>query len=79
MGRRVAIRFTAIDIEEYESCAYDSLTVYDGATSSGTQLGKFCGYTIPSPVVASGRIMYLVFISDFTVNGAGFSAGYTGE
>ncbi|KAI8510716.1 hypothetical protein Bbelb_116320 [Branchiostoma belcheri] len=60
-------------------CAYDSLTVYDGATSSGTQLGKFCGWdTIPSPVVASGRTMHLVFMSDPSVSGKGFSVEYAG-
>ncbi|XP_019617777.1 PREDICTED: CUB domain-containing protein 2-like [Branchiostoma belcheri] len=76
-GRRAAIRFTGLDIEEgtvQSDCPYDYLTVYDGATSSGTQLGKFCGWdTIPSPVVASGRTMHLVFMSDPSVSGKGFS------
>ncbi|XP_078685003.1 CUB domain-containing protein 2-like [Branchiostoma floridae x Branchiostoma belcheri] len=77
-GRLAAIRFTSIDIQEHSRCAYDYLAVYDGATSSGTQLGKFCGNTIPSPVMASGRTMHLVFISDHSVNGHGFSVEYAG-
>ncbi|KAI8479096.1 hypothetical protein Bbelb_431610 [Branchiostoma belcheri] len=77
-GRLAAIRFTSIDIEGHSTCAYDYLAVYDGTTSSGTQLGKFCGNTIPSAVVASGRTMHLVFISDFGIRRAGFSAKYTG-
>ncbi|XP_078682435.1 procollagen C-endopeptidase enhancer 1-like [Branchiostoma floridae x Branchiostoma belcheri] len=83
-GRLAAIRFTGLDIEftgldKYANCFYDSLTVFDGATSSGTQLGKFCGSTIPPPVVANGRTMHLVFISDHSRGGAGFSAVYTAD
>ncbi|KAI8479104.1 hypothetical protein Bbelb_431690 [Branchiostoma belcheri] len=75
---RAAIRFTSIDIEGHSMCAYDYLTVHDGANSSGTQLGKFCGKTIPPPVVASGKTRHLVFISDSSVNGQGFSIEYVG-
>ncbi|KAI8484259.1 CUB and sushi domain-containing protein 2 [Branchiostoma belcheri] len=77
-GRQAAIRFTSIYIEEQSRCAYDYLAVYDGATSSNTQLGKFCGRTIPPTVMANGRTMHLVFISDDSVGGAGFSVKYTG-
>ncbi|XP_019628186.1 PREDICTED: procollagen C-endopeptidase enhancer 1-like [Branchiostoma belcheri] len=76
---RAAIRFTSIDIQGHSTCAYDYLTVYDGANSSGTQLGKFCGKTIPPPVVASGKTRHLVFISDSLVNGQGFSIEYVGK
>ncbi|XP_078684959.1 fucolectin-like [Branchiostoma floridae x Branchiostoma belcheri] len=75
---RAAIRFTSIDIQGHSTCAYDYLAVYDGANSSGTQLGKFCGKTIPPPVVASGKTRHLVFISDSSVNGQGFSIEYVG-
>ncbi|XP_078682385.1 fucolectin-like [Branchiostoma floridae x Branchiostoma belcheri] len=67
-----------MDIEGHSVCAYDYLTVYDGANSSGTQLGKFCGKTIPPPVVASGKTRHLVFVSDSSINGQGFSIEYMG-
>ncbi|XP_078682441.1 uncharacterized protein LOC144916916 [Branchiostoma floridae x Branchiostoma belcheri] len=77
-GRRATIRFTSLDVEEQPGCVYDYLQVRDGADSISDSLGKFCGSTIPSAVVASGRTMHLVFRSDGSVGGEGFSVEYAG-
>ncbi|XP_019632322.1 PREDICTED: uncharacterized protein LOC109475954 [Branchiostoma belcheri] len=76
-GRRAAIRFISLDLEQSSGCRYDSVTVYDGSTSSGKQLGKFCG-TTGRHVVASGRTAHIIFTSDSSNSGIGFSIKFSG-
>ncbi|KAI8490263.1 hypothetical protein Bbelb_320010 [Branchiostoma belcheri] len=76
-GRRAAIRFISLDLEKHPDCNYDSVTVYDGSTSSGRQLGKFCG-TKGRDVVASGRTAHIIFTSDRSTTGTGFSIKFSG-
>ncbi|KAI8490246.1 hypothetical protein Bbelb_319840 [Branchiostoma belcheri] len=77
-GRRAAIRFISLNLEKDSGCMYDSLTVYDGSTSSGTELGKFCG-TTGRDVVASRRTAHIIFTSDSSNSGTGFSIKFSGE
>ncbi|KAI8490262.1 hypothetical protein Bbelb_320000 [Branchiostoma belcheri] len=76
-GWRAAIRFISLDLEQSSGCRYDSVTVYDGSTSSGKQLGKFCG-TTGRHVVASGRTAHIIFTSDSSNSGIGFSIKFSG-
>ncbi|KAI8490258.1 hypothetical protein Bbelb_319960 [Branchiostoma belcheri] len=75
-GRRAAIRFISLDLEQISGCKYDSVTVYDGSTSSGKQLGKFCGNK-GRDVVASGRTVHIRFTSDLTRTRTGFSIKFS--
>lgn len=55
----------------------DYLYVYDGTSSSGTLLGVFTGYSIPSSETATSGSMYLQFTSDNVYTYSGFSASWT--
>ncbi|XP_073670702.1 ovochymase-2 [Paramisgurnus dabryanus] len=74
-GERVRLTFTAFDLVP-ESCG-DFVDVYDGASDGGAQLGRFCGNTIPAPVVSGGSSMVVRFKSDSSQSAKGFSAVYT--
>lgn len=57
------------------SCPYDALTVYEGNSTAGSELGKFCGTTVPQAV--SGKdALFIQFKTDGTVPGKGFWASY---
>ena len=50
------------------------LQVYDGPSSSNTQLAISSGSSRPSPVRTTGRHMYITFTSDYSVVKSGFIA-----
>ena len=50
------------------------LQVYDGSSSSNTQLSKSSGTDRPSPVRTTGRYMYITFTSDGSEVRSGFIA-----
>ena len=54
--------------------------IYDGADSSATLLGQWCGSDNPGIVVSSGSNLFIKFSSDSSVTYSGFSGVYmTGE
>ena len=57
------------------NCAYDYIAVYQGNSSSGSLLGKFCGTTAPQAVSSLGQ-MYIEFWTDASIVGGGFRAAY---
>lgn len=60
-----------------QECAYDHVTIYDGASADEKTLGLFCGSKLPHPVVASQNQMYVVFKSDGSVQRKGFLATHS--
>jgi parallel beta-helix repeat protein len=56
---------------------WDVLRVYDGTDTSGTLLGSFSGFSLPSDVVATSGSMYLSFSSDYIFTYPGFTASWT--
>ena len=50
------------------------LQVYDGSSSSYTELAKSSGSNRPSPVSTTGRYMYITFTSDNSEVRSGFTA-----
>lgn len=61
-------------MENHDNCVYDYVEVRDGPTSDSHLLGKFCGYKLPPDLHSSGSKMYIKFVSDSSVQKAGFSA-----
>lgn len=68
----VTLNFTAFDTE----AGFDSVYVYNGATTASPLLGGFTGTTLP-PQLISGNTMLVRFVSDGSVTAQGFSANYT--
>ena len=56
--------------------SYDSLTIYDGASSTSSMMGKYCGDSIPPSHVSSSNEVLIQFHSDQYAVGAGFEMEY---
>uniref|UniRef100_A0A6Q2X9H3 Metalloendopeptidase n=1 Tax=Esox lucius TaxID=8010 RepID=A0A6Q2X9H3_ESOLU len=66
-------------IERHDSCAYDYLEVRDGPAESSPLIGRFCGYDKPEDVRSTSHTLWMKFVSDGTVNKAGFAANFFKE
>ncbi|KAK1786726.1 hypothetical protein P4O66_017128, partial [Electrophorus voltai] len=74
-GQVVSLSFRVLDLENDSLCRYDYVDVYDGYVN-GQRLGRFCGTSRPSALVASGNKMHVVMVSDANTAGSGFLAAY---
>lgn len=76
-GSSVLLTFHAFDLEYHDTCGFDFLEIYNGASGDpGNLLGRFCGRVPPPPFTSSWHVMSVVFHSDKHVASRGFSAGY---
>uniref|UniRef100_A0A6Q2XBD7 Metalloendopeptidase n=1 Tax=Esox lucius TaxID=8010 RepID=A0A6Q2XBD7_ESOLU len=78
-GYNVGLSFQAFEIERHDSCAYDYLEVRDGPAESSPLIGRFCGYDKPEDVRSTSHTLWMKFVSDGTVNKAGFAANFFKE
>lgn len=76
LGHRIKIVFEDFDLEPQQECAYDFVTIYDGDSSSGQTLGRFCGSKEPHPLVSSTNKALMIFKTDASVQRKGFKARY---
>lgn len=65
-----------LQIERHDSCAYDYLEVRDGPLETSPLIGRFCGYDKPEDVRSTSHTLWMKFVSDGTVNKAGFAANF---
>lgn len=63
-------------IERHDSCAYDYLEIRDGNNENSPLLGRFCGYDKPDDIKTSSNQLWMKFVSDGSVNKAGFAANF---
>uniref|UniRef100_A0A8C5K2B0 CUB domain containing protein 2 n=1 Tax=Jaculus jaculus TaxID=51337 RepID=A0A8C5K2B0_JACJA len=76
-GSSVLLAFHTFDLEYQETCGFDFLEIYNGASGDkGNLLGRFCGRVPPPPFTSSWHVMAVVFHSDKHVASHGFSATY---
>uniref|UniRef100_A0A8C3CRJ2 Cubilin n=1 Tax=Cairina moschata TaxID=8855 RepID=A0A8C3CRJ2_CAIMO len=75
-GSTVEFNVLSLDIESYSSCDYDKLIIRDGDTSLSPVLATLCGQEPPGPVRSTGETMFIHFVSDGSITGAGFNATY---
>nr|XP_061791464.1 dorsal-ventral patterning tolloid-like protein 1 isoform X1 [Nerophis lumbriciformis] len=78
-GFNVGLSFQAFELERHDSCAYDYLEVRDGPLESSPLIGRFCGYDKPEDVRSTTNALWMKFVSDGTVNKAGFAANFFKE
>ncbi|XP_065086137.1 protein tolkin-like [Ochlerotatus camptorhynchus] len=71
---QVAIKFQSFEVENHDSCAYDYVEIRDGDSPESREIGIFCGYKLPPDMRSSGNTMYVKFVSDGSVQKAGFLA-----
>lgn len=68
--------FPLLQIERHDNCAYDFLEVRDGSSEHSPLVGRFCGYDKPEDVTSTSNTLWMKFVSDGTVNKAGFAANF---
>ncbi|EDV93120.1 dorsal-ventral patterning protein tolloid [Drosophila grimshawi] len=78
-GFQVALKFQSFEVENHDSCVYDYVEVRDGPAQDAPLIGVFCGYKAPPNMKSSGNSMYVKFVSDTSVQKAGFSAVFMKE
>jgi len=78
-GYQVALRFNSFEIENHDECVYDYLDIRDGHSENDTLIGVFCGYKTPGDVKSASNKMRIKFVTDGSVQKAGFSATFMKE
>ncbi|XP_032238967.1 tolloid-like protein 1 [Nematostella vectensis] len=85
-GFRVKLNFTFMDIEagnpcksliQNQTCTCDFVRVYSGNSTYAALVGKFCGNTLPTPLISISNQMLVEFQSDFSSGAKGFHAMYS--
>ncbi|XP_055850904.1 dorsal-ventral patterning protein tolloid [Episyrphus balteatus] len=78
-NHQVALKFQSFEIENHDNCIYDYVEIRDGNRSDSELIGVFCGYKLPPNIKTNSNQMYVKFVSDSTVQKAGFSALFMQE
>lgn len=78
-GFSVALKFQSFEIETHDKCVYDYLEIRDGHEETSPEIGRYCGYKIPEDIKSSGNKLYVKFVSDGSVQKAGFAATFVKE
>eukprot|EP00058_Branchiostoma_floridae_P024990 XP_002610480.1 hypothetical protein BRAFLDRAFT_85621 [Branchiostoma floridae] len=71
-GSIIRLLFDSFNVEYI----HDSLTIYDGASDSATQLKRLTGQQTVSPITSTSNMMFLRFTSDRSVTRQGFQFSY---
>lgn len=70
-------RFNTFHLEASSACNFDYVAVYDGQNTLAPFLGRFCGAVLPPDLRSSNNNLFLVFVTDSSVNGIGWRATYS--
>ena len=73
---QVALKFQSFEIENHDNCVYDFLEIRDGDNSAAPLIGTYCGYKMPKDIKSSSNSLWIKFVSDGSVQKAGFSASF---
>ncbi|VDM95878.1 unnamed protein product [Thelazia callipaeda] len=79
-GYQVALNFQFFNLETHKDCIYDRLEIYDGTVVKPTALlSKLCGRIITKSIVSHFNTILLHFVSDSSVQKAGFHIDFAKE
>ena len=56
-GSRIKLKSADFDLENTPRCAYDYLSIFNGADDKAPLVGRFCGKTRPADFVSSGNFL----------------------
>ncbi|XP_075232242.1 cubilin [Lycorma delicatula] len=73
---KIKITFNKFSLEDSITCAFDFLQVNDGRGEDSPLLGRWCGSNMPPVLFSSSNIATVIFSTDFTFSGEGFSLHY---
>ncbi|KAK2888337.1 bone morphogenetic protein 1-like isoform X1 [Channa argus] len=75
-GEKIVLNFTSMDLFRSHLCWYDYVEVRDGFWKKAPLKGRFCGDTLPEPVISTDSRLWIEFRSSSNWVGKGFSAVY---
>ncbi|KAM8873002.1 bone morphogenetic protein 1-like isoform 2-T2 [Synchiropus picturatus] len=78
-GFEVGLSFQSFEMEKHDTCSYDYVEVRDGGSHTSPLIGRFCGSNKPSDMKSSTNQLWLRFVSDSSVNKAGFAVNFFKE
>lgn len=74
----IQVKFDKFALEADTYCRFDYVAFYNGGERDDSRLiGKYCGDQAPEPIVTSGNVLLVQFVSDLSVTSDGFLAVYT--
>nr|XP_046480526.1 bone morphogenetic protein 1 isoform X1 [Neodiprion pinetum] len=76
---QVALKFQSFEVENHDNCVYDYVEVRDGHNPDSHLIGVYCGYKVPPDIRSTGSQLLVKFVSDGSVQKAGFSATFMKE
>lgn len=78
-GKAVSLHFEDFEIEDtsFPDCDFDFVKIIDGFEENSTEIGKYCGDSVPPDVVSSLNVLLLKFQSDVSISTKGFKATYS--
>ncbi|CAH0558861.1 unnamed protein product [Brassicogethes aeneus] len=71
---QVALKFQSFEVENHDNCVYDYVEIRDGLSKDSSILKVHCGYKVPDNIISSSNELMVKFVSDGSVQKAGFSA-----
>ncbi|CAJ0956057.1 unnamed protein product [Ranitomeya imitator] len=69
----IELTFQTFELESHEECIFDYVVVHHDLQGNMVA-GKFCGFSIPDPIVSVSNVLQITFISDYAANYIGFRA-----
>ncbi|XP_059179030.1 cubilin-like isoform X2 [Physella acuta] len=77
-SQNVLLTFDSFVLEADSSCAYDYLEIRDGSSETAPLLGsRYCGQNTPVNIRSTGNALFVKFVTDDSVQHAGFHATYS--
>ncbi|XP_061753832.1 procollagen C-endopeptidase enhancer 2-like isoform X2 [Nerophis ophidion] len=74
----IQVNFDKFVLEADTYCRFDYVAFFNGGEKDDSRLiGKYCGDQAPQPIITSGNVLLVQFVSDLSVTSDGFLAYYT--
>ncbi|XP_074466312.1 procollagen C-endopeptidase enhancer a [Sebastes fasciatus] len=74
----IQVLFDKFVLEADSYCRFDYVAFFNGGEKDDSRLiGKYCGDQAPQPIMTSGNVLLVQFVSDLSVTSDGFLAHYT--
>uniref|UniRef100_A0A665XA50 Procollagen C-endopeptidase enhancer 2-like n=1 Tax=Echeneis naucrates TaxID=173247 RepID=A0A665XA50_ECHNA len=74
----IHVKFDKFVLEADTYCRFDYVAFFNGGEKDDSRLiGKYCGDQRPQPIITSGNVLLVQFVSDLSVTSDGFLAHYT--
>ncbi|CAN9501657.1 unnamed protein product [Ophioblennius macclurei] len=76
--RVIQVTFDKFLLEPDSYCRFDYVVFFNGGERDDSRLiGRYCGDEAPRPIITSGNVLLVQFVSDLSVTSDGFLAHYT--